>query len=333
VFHSSPDAIGIIRMADGTVLDINEAFTRLLGYSHAEIVDNNWFDFNLIPANERERLNGLFQEKGMAGDIEVNLATKEGGVATMLISLSPILIGEEPCVLMIAHDISKRKRAEEALRRVQDELALGIQERTALEERQRLARELHDSVSQALYGISLGAHTALSIFDTDRSKTFEALNYIISLVEAGLTEMRALIFELRPESLEMEGLVNAIIKQTAALRARHGVEVELKLCEEPDVPFSVKEALYRVAQEALQNAVKHARPSRLDVRMNCELDCLWLEVQNDGMSFDPQATYPGHLGLRSMRERVMKLGGSLEIISQPGAGTQVRARVPITPPQ
>ena len=123
--------------------------------------------------------------------------------------------------------------------------------------------------------------------------------------------------------------MNAITKQTAALRARHGVEVELKLCEEPDVPFPVKEALYRVAQEALRNAVKHARPSRLGVRMICEEDDLWLEVQNDGISFDPQAAYPGHLGLRSMRERVTKLGGTLDIDSQPDRGTQVRVHVPI----
>jgi signal transduction histidine kinase len=212
---------------------------------------------------------------------------------------------------------------------VQAELAQGVQQRTVLEERQRLARELHDSVSQALYGISLGAHTALTLFDKDRVKVLDALNYVISLAQAGLTEMRALIFELRPESLEMEGLVAALIKQTAALQARYGIQVELSLCDEPDVSLTVKEVLYRIAQEALQNSVKHARPDRLEVRLAREVDCLKLEVSDNGMGFDPQTAHPGHLGLRSMRERVARLGGTLEITSAPQQGTRVQALVPL----
>src|SRR5205823_523285 len=93
------------------------------------------------------------------------------------------------------------------------------------EERRRLARELHDSVSQALYGISLGAHAARKALDHDPSQLAEPLNYVLSLTEAALVEMRALIFELRPESLETEGLVSALTKQAAALHARHNLLV------------------------------------------------------------------------------------------------------------
>ena len=157
-------------------------------------------------------------------------------------------------------DITKRKQSEEALRQAQAELAFGAQERIALEERQRLARELHDSVSQALYGISLGVNTALTLFDTDRPRVLEALNYALSLTHAGLTEMRALIFELRPESLEVEGLIVALTKQVEALRVRHGIEVTLSLCDEPDAPLAAKETLYRIAQEALQNRSSTPEP-------------------------------------------------------------------------
>ena len=157
----------------------------------------------------------------------------------------------------------------------------------------------------------------------------DALNYVVSLAHSGLMEMRALIFELRPESLEMEGLIVALTKQTAAIRARHGIEVELHLCDEPDVPLPVKEALYRITQEALQNAIKHARPERLDVRLVCAPDSLTLEVCDNGVGFDPLAGYPGHLGLRSMRERAMKVGGTLDIVSAPDCGTQVRALIPV----
>jgi signal transduction histidine kinase len=107
-------------------------------------------------------------------------------------------------------DITDRKQAEVELNQTQAKLAQRIQERTALEERQRLARELPDSVSQALYGISLGTHTALTLFDTNRTRVLEVLNYVLAMAQAGLTEMRALIFELRPESLEVEGLVTAL---------------------------------------------------------------------------------------------------------------------------
>ncbi|MDT8307091.1 MAG: histidine kinase, partial [Anaerolineae bacterium] len=128
-----------------------------------------------------------------------------------------------------------------------------------LQERQRLARELHDSVSQALYGVALGTRTARQWLQReDPAQATAALDYVQPLTEAALTEMRALIFELRPESLAREGLVAALERLTAALRARHGLEVVLEVCPEPEMPLLVKEAFYRVAQEALNNVARHA---------------------------------------------------------------------------
>ncbi len=188
--------------------------------------------------------------------------------------------------------------------------------------------QIIESSEQALYGIALGANTAIKLFDTNRAKVREALSYVLSLAQNGLTEMRALIFDLRPESLKTEGLVAALTHQASALRARGSIEVGLSLCDEPDVSISIKEALYRIAQEALNNAAKHADPGRLDVHLACEGGSLELEVSDDGIGFDPSADYPGHLGLHSMRERAVSLGGTLDIVSAPGHGTQVRARVP-----
>ena len=127
----------------------------------------------------------------------------------------------------------------------------------------------------------------------------------------------------------MEGLVTALTKQTAALQVRYGIEVELSLCDEPDVSFAVKESVYRIVQEALHNAVKHAETDRLDIRLTRESDVLSLEVCDNGRGFDPLAAYPGHLGLRSMRERATAMGGTLEIVSVQDCGTQIRARIPI----
>ncbi|HLF29124.1 MAG TPA: PAS domain S-box protein [Anaerolineae bacterium] len=199
----------------------------------------------------------------------------------------------------------------------------------ALEERQKLARELHDSVSQALYGIALGARTARTLLDRDPSKVADPLDYVLSLAEAGLAEMRALIFELRPESLETEGLTAALTKQVASLRARHGIEVGTAFCDEPSLPLEVKTALYRIAQEALHNTVKHARATQVMLRVDClkESGLIVLEIKDNGRGFDTQDSFPGHLGLHSMRERAEKVGGQFEVESSPGAGTRVWVRV------
>ncbi|MDP9484243.1 MAG: GAF domain-containing protein [Actinomycetota bacterium] len=205
------------------------------------------------------------------------------------------------------------------------------QSAAVLEERQRLARELHDSVSQALYGIALGAKTARTLIDRDPPRAADPTDYVLSLAEAGLAEMRALIFELRPESLATEGLVAALGKQAAAVEARHGIGVRKEFPEEPDVPLPVKEAIYRVAQEALHNAVKHARAVSTGVTLALDADGgIELEVVDDGGGFDPERDFPGHLGLKSMRERTARLGGTLEVESGPGRGTRVRARIPAT---
>ena len=199
----------------------------------------------------------------------------------------------------------------------------------AIEERQRLARELHDSVSQALYGISLGVHTARMQLDRNPKDLVESLDYVLELADAALIEMRALIFELRPESLETEGLVTALTRQAAALQARQGIIVQLELDKEPDLQLKVKQDLYRIAQEALHNTVKHAHASQVVLRLEQSNNEVIMEIHDDGRGFDASASFPGHLGLHSMRERVKSLGGELNIESAAGQGTCIRVQVPV----
>src|SRR5215216_5492958 len=208
-------------------------------------------------------------------------------------------------------------------------LFAGVRDKAALEERQRLARELHDSVSQALYGITLGTKTARTLLDKNPDRVADPLDYVLSLAEAGQAEMRALIFELRPESLKKEGLVAALEKQADALKARHGIDVVATLCNEPEAPLEVKEAVYRIAQEALHNIVKHARAGNVEIKMQCTPEQITLEIIDNGVGFEARGDFPGHLGLRSMRERALHLGGVLEVVSSPGKGTRICAQVPI----
>jgi len=177
--------------------------------------------------------------------------------------------------------------------------------------------------------MGLGAHTAQEVLKRDPEQAMASLEYVITLAEAGLAEMRALIFELRPESLETEGLVAALTKQVVVMHARYKLAVETDLGEDTDLSLEKKHALYRIAQEALHNIVKHARASNVVLRLARQEREVFLEVCDNGKGFDPTGPFPGHLGVRSMRERVAKIGGTLTIKSAPGQGTCIHVRVPL----
>src|SRR5262249_56853697 len=121
-------------------------------------------------------------------------------------------------------------------------------------------------------------------------------------------------------------------RRIEAVRVRHGIAALLTASPEPELPIEVKQALHRIAQEALWNAVKHARARRIEVRLEAHQDSVVLEIADDGVGFDPNGSFPGHLGLRSMHERAAEVGGSLEVVSALGSGTRVVVRVP-PPPQ
>ncbi len=202
-------------------------------------------------------------------------------------------------------------------------------ERAALEERRRLARELHDSVSQQLYGVALGVQSARHFIETDPPYATEALDYALSLARACQAEMRALLFVLHPKELESVGLVEALTRHALAVGSRYNLAVELDLCVEPDLPFDGKEALYRVAQEALHNVVKHAQARRVMLHLAQVGTNIILQIEDNGVGFDSTATFPGHLGLQSMHERAQRLGGTVEIKSAPAWGTSILVSLPM----
>ncbi len=210
-----------------------------------------------------------------------------------------------------------------------------VQQVAVLGERQRLARELHDSVSQALYSIALGARTAQTLInrdleDFDKKSLSEPIEHILSIAEVGLAEMRALIFELRPESLEIDGLNAGLTKQVEAFQTWHKIDVQINLCTEPDIPIEKKLLLYRVVQESLHNVAKHAKAKHVLIDFSCQKDLIWLQVQDDGRGFDVTTPSRG-LGLHSMRERVEQGGGTFEVISVPEEGTSIIIQLPIDP--
>jgi len=228
----------------------------------------------------------------------------------------------------LAAIVSERRRAAAELAESQRREG----ERAAME-RQRIARDLHDSVSQSLFSTTLHVRTAeraLELEELDATGPVgEELSEIGQLTRGALAEMRALIFELQPDALAEEGLVAALTKQASALSAREGLVIEVD-GPDPRLPLGpeVEEQLYRLGQEALANVVKHARASSATVRIAVKDDTVLIEVNDDGRGFDPAAVGPEHFGLRSMRGRVADLGGRLEVTSALGRGTVLRVEIP-----
>lgn len=199
--------------------------------------------------------------------------------------------------------------------------------RAVVEERLHLSRELHDSVSQALFGIVLGAQ-AIKNSAHNPQQTEEAAEYVLHLAESGLAEMRTLIFELRPESLESEGLLASLRKQIEALARRYKLEIHLEGNEEPQLDTATKHETYRIIMESLHNVVKHAQASECQVILRQFPGEYQLLVKDNGRGFDPRQVPPDRMGLSSMRERILQLGGRMDISSVPGEGTQVAAWFP-----
>lgn len=196
-----------------------------------------------------------------------------------------------------------------------------------LEELQRVARELHDSIAQGLYGVVLGANSAREVISRDPRQAAKMIDDVRVLAEGSLTEMRALIFELRPESLQRDDLVPALERLASVLEARYHIPVFTDLAVEPALSLGAKENLYRIAQEALHNVAKHAGASRAGLRLYGYDGRVVLEVSDDGAGFDPSQSFPGHLGLHSMRERAESMSGTLDISNAEGQGTVVRVEV------
>jgi signal transduction histidine kinase len=203
-------------------------------------------------------------------------------------------------------------------------------ELSIVEERNRLARELHDSLVQKLFGVVLAAQSAATLLERDSGEARVQVDRLAGLAQDAIAELRSLVFQLRPAAIETEGLAAALRKHVEVLRRVHRTGVELELRGEPRVRPGVDEEVFRIAQEALHNALRHARAERLGVALHENGQGLRMQVTDDGVGFDPDAPElrARRLGLTSMEERARELGARLTIDSSPGAGTTVALEVP-----
>ncbi len=203
-------------------------------------------------------------------------------------------------------------------------------ELSIVEERNRIARELHDAVAQKLFSLRLTADAAATLLERDPVRAAAELATLRTLAAAAVDELRGVVIGLRPPDLAGDGLDLALRKHVELLDRVHEPRVRYQSEAVPRLAAVREEAVYRVAQEALHNALRHARPTRVEVRLAGRNGGVVLEVTDDGQGFDVAAADAAsrRLGLASMRERARSAGGRLAVTSRPSAGTTVRLEVP-----
>jgi signal transduction histidine kinase len=203
-------------------------------------------------------------------------------------------------------------------------------ELSIVEERNRLARELHDAVTQQLFGVVLAAQSAGELLARGEPAAAKELERVQALARDAMDELRSVVFELRPASLEAEGLAQVLRKHVDVLRRVTGRAIELRVGAPPPLGAAAAGQVFRIAQEALQNALRHAEAERIEVRLEDGGGKFVLTVADDGRGFDASAPMlrGRRLGLTSMEERAAELGGRLAVQSRPGEGTTVRLEAP-----
>jgi PAS domain S-box-containing protein len=307
-------AEGISIHAGDRFIDVNETWQKMFGRTKAEVIGHTPFDYSpeKQPDGLDSEVKGWELIKKAQGGIEQKFDWRhlrsDGTEFDAEIFMTVINISGEEVMISFVRDLTERKRADAA----------------AQEERQRLARDLHDAVSQTLWSASLIADVLPDVWEQDPEKGRERLGRLRQLTRGALAEMRALLLELRPSALIETKMAELLKRLVEATTSRSGAQISLAHEGECDLPEDVHVAFYRVVQEALNNATQHAMASEIKIRLHCGPKNARLEIQDNGRGFDPEDTTPGqHLGLKIMRERASSIEARLDIISRSGEGTQV----------
>lgn len=334
IFNLSPFRMGILRIRDGVVLEVNDSWIRDTGFSREEIINRPIFSLSpQMGAGLTDRISAVLASRQPVTDLEVRFTTKDGQETFANTSAVLIDLDNEPCYLWAANDITLRKRAEDALR------ALSARLRSAREEEgTRIAREIHDELGGALTGLKWDLEKIDRTLNSGSNgsripEVHKRIGTMTTLIETTINTVRRIASELRPGLLDDLGLVAAIEWQVQQFESRTAIhchwitnagEIEVELSREKAT------AVFRILQEILTNVLRHARASNLYIKLSDTKDYFEMEVRDDGHGItESQRINPRSLGLLGMKERALLVGGEVNIRGEEGVGTTVVVRVPL----
>ena len=259
--------------------------------------------------------------EGMLSWMWVPLAVKDriiGGIGIAVTSKDFFTVHHAELALSVAD--------QSAITMINAELYRHAKELAVLEERQHLARNLHDAVNQSLFSAGLIAEVLPRLWDKDQVEARRSLEDLRRLTRGAQAEMRALLAELRPSTITDSDLGDLLRLLGNALSGRTNLPVAVTVAGEFIFPAEVQIALYRICQEALNNIAKHAKASRVEINLKLDGDVIELFIRDNGRGFDPTQIFSGHYGLGMMHERAEAVGALLSVTSQPGQGTELMIR-------
>ncbi len=301
----SPEALTMLfnerrptRIADVQSSDPSAQFLHLLLYDQASILLEGMRSWMWVPLAIKERMIGVI---GVA-HVERNYFTAhDAGLA--------LTVANQAAITMVNAELYKN-----------------AQTLATLQERQRLARNLHDAVNQSLFSAGLIAEVLPRLWERNPEEGRRSLEDLRRLTRGAQADMRLLLAELRPSTLTDAGLGDLLHLLGNALAGRTNIPINVIVAGEGKLPTDVKVALYRLCQEGLNNIARHAGASQVDIQLQYKTGAVELRIRDDGRGFDPEQTAPGHYGLSMMRERAAAAGVTLSITSQPGHGTEIVIR-------
>jgi PAS domain S-box-containing protein len=306
--------------SEGKITYVSPAIESLLGYKPADILGQSFVQF--IATSDLKRGKDNFQQLALGKFLDPNeyqVLTKSGEICWIRVSSQPILEEDQVIgVQGVLTDITQRKRAEDQL-----------EQAAALAERERLARDLHDSVTQSLYSINLQSDATIMALSSGKIEGIEKrLQTLKEIARESMSELRMLIYELHPSILEEAGLVAAMRQRLDTVESRSGIQVDLQVEGEQRLPIAVEKELFRISLEGLNNVMKHAKANEILIWYSFEPDRCRLTIKDDGVGFDLKPTYHYRgYGLANIKERLEQIGGELTIITEPGKGTTLDIEV------
>lgn len=325
-FHATPDAILITRPADGRIIEVNEGFCRISGYTREEAVGHSILKLHLWanPEQRDEYLTAL-QEGQSVSNYEFDFVSKSGACLTCVCASEIMELEGELHILTVARDITAARQAAAALReseaRIQAQLLREQQAAAAQAERERLARDLHDSMTQSLHSLNLMTATAQLLIQREQ---YDALPKILDTLRASAQqarhEMRLLVYELQLAPIDNMDLEQLLADRLAFVEQRAGLQTNLRVHGGGHIPPSLRKHLFFMATEALNNTLRHARATAVHIELEASPVLVSLRVSDDGRGFDAAQTAPGK-GLRNMQAQAAELNGRFTIDSTPGNGT------------